>query len=551
MDMEPVLGEVPRRSSPTCDDGGRRSAGQGVARPAGGARPDHEGGALHPVRLLRLRVQLDGGRPRLPGPGGAGQGGAVRLRRARPGRQEPAGAGSTAQHGVWDCTRCYFCQERCPKGVDPRDAIAKVGARIYQEGMHGDRGARHAKVFVKSTHKTGYLLETNLVPETVGAVAAIKDIPFAMKLVRAGKVPNPLKPHKAKKLDEVNKLNKLVGEQEKDELGRRHCRPSREATKGRIVEEQLCLLPGLSGQPVTEGARHLDPRDRRAAGVRAGRHPRLHVLRRGRRARGAPGVLPPPERADPGPGRAARPGHVADHLQRLHAQPAPGRPQAEGRPRAAGSRQRNLREVGAATYSGGVDVRHLLWEIAEGEGYERLKQIASKPLTGLKVAPFYGCQILRPSKLLGFEDPDRPQSLERIIEACGAEPVDYPSKIKCCGFPIVLAREEVALGELIQPLAEAKEAGADAMVTPCPLCHLSLDAWQGKAVARGRPGVRPADPPSGAAGRRGRRAVLRRAAVQAARGQGGPRGPQDLRRALIRAGWLRATQHSCARRTGR
>ncbi len=142
----------------------------------------------------------------------------------------------------------------------------------------------------------------------------------------------------------------------------------------------------------------------------------------------------------------------------------------------------NLRDVGAAPYAGGVEVRHLLWEIAEGEGYERLKAIAQKPLAGVRIAPFYGCQILRPSKLLGFEDPDRPQSLERIIEACGAEPVDYPSKIKCCGFPIVLAREEVALGELIQPLAEAKEAGADAMVTPCPLCHLSLDAWQGKAA---------------------------------------------------------------------
>ena len=142
---------------------------------------------------------------------------------------------------------------------------------------------------------------------------------------------------------------------------------------------------------------------------------------------------------------------------------------------------KNLRDVGAASYEGGVEVRHLLWEIAEGEGYEKLKQIAQKPLTGVRIAPFYGCQILRPSKLLGFEDPDRPQSLERIIEACGAEPVDYPSKIKCCGFPIVLAREEVALGELIQPLAEAKAAGADAMVTPCPLCHLSLDAWQGKA----------------------------------------------------------------------
>ena len=129
-------------------------------------------------------------------------------------------------HGVWDCTRCYFCNERCPKGVDPRDAIAKVGARIFQEGMRSDKGARHAKVFVDSSHKTGYLLETNLVPETVGALAAIKEIPFAMKMVRAGKVPNPLKPHKAGKLDEVRRLNTLVGEQEKQALEAVHRGPA-------------------------------------------------------------------------------------------------------------------------------------------------------------------------------------------------------------------------------------------------------------------------------------------------------------------------------------
>jgi succinate dehydrogenase / fumarate reductase, cytochrome b subunit len=96
------------------------------------------------------------------------------------------------------------------------------------------------------------------------------------------------------------------------------------------------------------------------------------------------------------------------------------------------------------------------------------------------VAPFYGCQILRPSKILGFENPDQPWSLEAIIEACGGEPIDYPAKIKCCGFPIIQAREDVALGELIQPIEQATEAGADVMVTPCPLCHLSLDAWQSK-----------------------------------------------------------------------
>jgi succinate dehydrogenase / fumarate reductase cytochrome b subunit len=141
---------------------------------------------------------------------------------------------------------------------------------------------------------------------------------------------------------------------------------------------------------------------------------------------------------------------------------------------------RNLAAVGVPAYSGGVEVKHFLWLIAEGERYALLKQVAHKGLKGLKVAPFYGCQILRPSKIMGFEDPDRPWSLEAIIEACGGEPIDYPAKIKCCGFPIIQAREETALNELIQPIEQAMDAGADAMVTPCPLCHLSLDAWQSK-----------------------------------------------------------------------
>jgi succinate dehydrogenase / fumarate reductase cytochrome b subunit len=140
----------------------------------------------------------------------------------------------------------------------------------------------------------------------------------------------------------------------------------------------------------------------------------------------------------------------------------------------------NLEAVGAPRYEGTVEVRHLLWLIAEGEGLELLRQVAHKGLKGLRIAPFYGCQILRPSKLLGFEDPDRPSSLERIIEACGGEAVDYPAKLKCCGFPIIQAREETALGELIQPIEQAMDAGAHAIVTPCPLCHLSLDAWQSK-----------------------------------------------------------------------
>jgi len=115
-------------------------------------------------------------------------------------------------HGIWDCTRCYFCNQRCPKGVDPRDAIAKLGAEIYSEGMLSDKGARHAQVFDVSTRATGYLLETALVPYTDPLKAM--DVKFALNLARAGKVPNPLKPHRAKKLDEVRKLHKLLKTQE-------------------------------------------------------------------------------------------------------------------------------------------------------------------------------------------------------------------------------------------------------------------------------------------------------------------------------------------------
>ena len=155
-------------------------------------------------------------------------------------------------------------------------------------------------------------------------------------------------------------------------------------------------------------------------------------------------------------------------------------PAAERRGPARAREREPRRRSASRAYRGTVDVKHFLWLVAEGEGYELLKAAAHKGLKGLKIAPFYGCQILRPSKLLGFEDPDRPSSLERIIEACGGEAIDYPAKIKCCGFPIIQAREETALGELIQPIEQAKEAGADAIVTPCPLCHLSLDAWQSK-----------------------------------------------------------------------
>jgi len=142
-----------------------------------------------------------------------------------------------------------------------------------------------------------------------------------------------------------------------------------------------------------------------------------------------------------------------------------------------------LVKAGARPYEGTREVTHLLWYIATEEGLSLLESQGPKGLNGLRVAPYYGCQLLRPSSVMGFEDPDQPQSLERLIVALGGEVADYEAKSKCCGFPILLARENTALKESHVALSQARDAGADCMVTPCPLCHLAMDAYQRKAEA--------------------------------------------------------------------
>ena len=133
------------------------------------------------------------------------------------------------------------------------------------------------------------------------------------------------------------------------------------------------------------------------------------------------------------------------------------------------------------TYRGTVQVKHLLWIVVREVGLEKLRDEVQVTLGDLRIAPFYGCYILRPSRDLGFDDPEHPDALERVICAVGAEPVDYGGKIKCCGFPIILEKEDIALAMNGANLKEAKDGGADAMVTPCPLCHMSLDIYQERA----------------------------------------------------------------------
>src|SRR3989475_2023960 len=145
-------------------------------------------------------------------------------------------------------------------------------------------------------------------------------------------------------------------------------------------------------------------------------------------------------------------------------------------------RVNRMLEPEGLAYHGNVQVKHLLWIVVREVGLAKLKDEVQVTLGDLKIAPFYGCYILRPSWDLGFDDPENPTSLEKVIRAVGAEPVDYGGEIKCCGVPIILEEEDIALAMKRANLKEAKDRGAGAMVTPCPLCHTRLHIYQETAA---------------------------------------------------------------------
>ncbi len=133
------------------------------------------------------------------------------------------------------------------------------------------------------------------------------------------------------------------------------------------------------------------------------------------------------------------------------------------------------------TYRGTVQVKHLLWIVVREVGLQTLRDQVRIPLRDFRIAPFYGCYILRPSWDLGFDDPENPTSLEKVIRAVGGEAVAYAGRTKCCGFPVILEKEAIAVAMAGTNMKEAKEEGAEVMVTPCPLCHMSLDIYQDRA----------------------------------------------------------------------
>jgi heterodisulfide reductase subunit B len=139
-------------------------------------------------------------------------------------------------------------------------------------------------------------------------------------------------------------------------------------------------------------------------------------------------------------------------------------------------------------YSGKTRVRHLLDVIANDIGVEAVADKVEKKLSGLKVVPYYGCQTVRPYG--EYDGPYLPTSMDRLIEAVGAETFPYLWKTRCCGGVLMTTEKDIGTKLVAELLAAAQ--GADCIVTVCPMCQMNLDAYQGEIM--GKLGLRPRIP---------------------------------------------------------
>jgi len=134
--------------------------------------------------------------------------------------------------------------------------------------------------------------------------------------------------------------------------------------------------------------------------------------------------------------------------------------------------------MGEAWRGGAVHIMALPEILARDVGPEAIERATVEPLNGIKVANYYGCLLVRPPEMTGFDDPEDPQTLDEIVRATGAEAVDWSHKVDCCGGSLSLSRTSV-VSKLVADIIDAAQiAGADCIVTACPMCHANVDTRQ-------------------------------------------------------------------------
>ncbi|MBU1493636.1 MAG: CoB--CoM heterodisulfide reductase iron-sulfur subunit B family protein [Actinobacteria bacterium] len=130
-------------------------------------------------------------------------------------------------------------------------------------------------------------------------------------------------------------------------------------------------------------------------------------------------------------------------------------------------------------YSGSVRVHHLMGMLVDEVGIDAIRARVTKPQEGLRVAVYYGCQLVRPHRPgQGMQDVEDPRFFEDLMEAIGADVVPFPHRLRCCGGSLIVTSRKAALAMLHELLRSAGESGADLIVTACPLCQVNLELYQ-------------------------------------------------------------------------
>ncbi len=140
--------------------------------------------------------------------------------------------------------------------------------------------------------------------------------------------------------------------------------------------------------------------------------------------------------------------------------------------------KKDVENVLGKPYGGKIEIKHPLQIIADDVGLAKIEKMVRRELQGLKVASYYGCLLVRPSSVIKFDDPEDPQSMDKLVSTLGGESVPWAFKTECCGASFSLSETDIVLELSGEILNEALEAGAECILVACPLCQSNLDLRQ-------------------------------------------------------------------------
>ena len=402
-------------------------------------------------------------------------------------------------HGLYDCTHCFSCIDACPKGVAPMSQIMRLRRIAGSDFDIEDRnnGYRHEHAFVKNIRRNGLLHEADLLPDSYGGKFNPRAVPELI-----GSLPTAATGDAAGQDDAADRTRASAQGAARGQEAVRHDRREARALRAQPVRERIRGRGRDRGRRggVGVGVRGAVMKVAYWPGcVSRGFTPELH----GSMAKVAP--LLDIELIELDRAACCGAGVIAEHNQELAdtlnartfalAQQTDGELMMNICSTCQGAQSECQERLDANTeyrehvngnlsdeslrYEKGLTNKNFLWLLVENIGLDTLKAKVTRPLTDLRVGPFYGCYIIRPTDRLGIdEEHPRDRYLHQVIDALGGTVIDYAGVYKCCGFPIITMSKEASLKQAGRHLGDAIDAEADCLVVPCPLCHLNLDLQQ-------------------------------------------------------------------------